>query len=90
MSLSKQMRANCPAPDDNNCGCGWVEYSIDVAKLERVARAADDFVRSVSAPVEPTNLAKSPAAAYIFAKEIEEALKELPDGLLEELSDEVD
>ena len=34
MKLSEEMRANCPAPDDNNCGCGWVEYAKEVAQLE--------------------------------------------------------
>ena len=34
MMLSKEMRANCPAPDDTDCNCGWVEYANEVANLE--------------------------------------------------------
>ena len=34
MKLSDEMRKNCPAPDDTNCSCGWVEYAKEVAQLE--------------------------------------------------------
>jgi len=45
--------------------------------LQQVARKAKDFINSVREPPEPTNLAKSPVAAFLFAEELDQALKEL-------------
>ena len=49
--------------------------------LLRVARAAEDFVNSVREPPEPSNLAKSPVAAWLFVEELRKALKEVKDLL---------
>ena len=49
----------------------------EVAQLEAVASAARDLICSLSSPREPTNLAKSPAAAYLFAEKLRETLEAL-------------
>ena len=50
---------------------------IEVAQLETVANAAKDLIRSISSPQEPTNLAKSPVAAWLFAENLREELGKL-------------
>lgn len=45
--------------------------------LQQVARKAKTFINSVREPPEPTNLAKSPVAAHIFAEDLNQALREL-------------
>ena len=45
--------------------------------LQQVARKAKAFIDSVREPPEPTNLAKSPVAAHLFAEDLNQALKEL-------------
>ena len=51
-----------------------MEYAI---QLESVADAARHLIHSLSSPSEPTNLAKSPVAAYLFAEDLREKLKAL-------------
>ncbi len=45
--------------------------------LQQVARKAKAFTNSVREPPDRTNLAKSPVAAFIFAEDLDQALKEL-------------
>ncbi len=43
--LSERLRANCPAPDDNDCGCGWPEYADEVAALEQRVEGLEIVLR---------------------------------------------
>ena len=48
-----------------------------IGKYEGVAEASKNLVHSLSSPLEPTNLAKSPVAALLFAEELQRELAKL-------------
>lgn len=86
--MKKEKRESIETPEwmrklfDREEEFGVVGEDITVIMLLlRVARAADDLVRSLLSPAEPTNLAKSSAAAFVFAQELKQALEEVKDIL---------
>lgn len=59
------------------------QLEAENAILHPVLITARSFIKSVREPIEPSNLAKSPVAAWLFADELKKAVEVADDHLRE-------